>query len=129
MSSCTAYMTMFFNPTFLQHHPLCSKCLQNIKSGGEMEQENRGKSKQQMNRSQFEMGKSPFNPSLLLHFLLLSSSLYTGSSPLGERPEWKHWAESRSEARSAAKTLRNGSTCPPTLLLMQNPRSFQTFLQ
>lgn len=68
---------------------------------GKMEEENWGKSKQQMNCSQFEVGKSPFIPSL--HFLLLSSSLHSDSSPLGERSEWKRWAESRSEARSAAE--------------------------
>lgn len=54
-----------------------------------------------MNCSQFEVGKSPFIPSL--HFLLLSSSLHSGSSPLGERFKWKRWAESRSEARSTAE--------------------------
>lgn len=76
-----------------------------------MEQENRGESKQQMNRSQFEVGKSPFNPSL--HFLLRSSSLHCGSSPLGERSEWKRWAESRSEARSAAKRRAPPLRVPP----------------
>lgn len=94
-----------------------------------MEQENRGESKQQMNRSQFEVGKSPFNPSL--HFLLLSSSLHCGSSPLGERSEWKRWAESRSEARSVAKcraTLKRApAACPSALMLTHVPRSFQTF--
>lgn len=72
-------------------------------------------SKQQMNRSQFEAGKSPFNPSLRL--VLLSSSLRCGSSPLGERSEWKRWAESRSEARSVAQrraALKHASAaCPP----------------
>lgn len=82
---------------------------------GKMEEENWGESKQQMNCSQFEVGKSPFIPSL--HFLLPSSSLHSGSSPLGERSEWKRWAESRSEARSAAErhgALGHVSTAYPS---------------
>lgn len=88
-----------------------------------MEQENRGKSKQQMICSQFEVGKSPFTPSLCF---FLSSSLHSGSSPLGERSEWKRWAESCSEAQSTAE--RPGSlkhvpaACLSTWLHVQDVR-------
>lgn len=119
--SCTAYMLSFLCPTLLQHQSSNSKRLQNIISEGEMEEENWGESKQQMNCSQFEVGKSPFIPSL--HFLLLSSSLHSGSSPLGERSEWKRWAESRPAAERHGTLGHVSTTYPSTWSCGQDPPS------
>lgn len=119
--SCTAYILSFLCPTLLQHQSSKSKCLQNIISGGEMEEENWGESKQQMNCSQFEVGKSPFIPSL--HFLLLSSSLHSGSSPLGERSEWKRWAESWSAVERHGTPGHVSTTYPSTWSCAQDAPS------